>query len=69
MSIETVFLDTNEHGDFLIYYMRAASFERAQQVANASVAAIDLYHQQFKRDTWEQGTKLELLLDLQPLQK
>jgi len=64
VSIESVFLESTEQGDFLIYYMRAASHERAQQVAQASVREIDHYHRAFKRQTWASVEKLELLLDL-----
>jgi hypothetical protein len=34
-------------------------------VASRSVADIDRYHQQFKRETWVSATRLELLLDLE----
>jgi hypothetical protein len=32
-----------------------------------SLHAIDAYHQQFKKDTWESGRRLELLVDLNRL--
>ncbi|AOY90920.1 hypothetical protein BKK79_03135 [Cupriavidus sp. USMAA2-4] len=65
VSIESVFLDSSADGDFLVYYMRAASEAQARQAAQASTAAIDDYHRAFKRDTWAQLTRLELLVDLQ----
>ncbi|MFJ4289364.1 DUF6176 family protein [Cupriavidus sp. NPDC089707] len=64
VSIESVFLDTAPDGDYLVYYMRAASEEQAAEVARHSVAEIDRYHQQFKRDTWAEVRRLELLVDL-----
>ena len=65
VSIESVFLDSRPDGDWLVYYMRADSVARAQQVAQDSVAEIDRYHQAFKRATWDRVERLELLVDLQ----
>ena len=65
VSIESVFLDSTKEGDFLVIYMRAASHERAQQVAAASTAEIDRYHKAFKREAWAEVRSLELLLDLE----
>jgi hypothetical protein len=62
--LETVFLDQNTEGDFLIYLMKAESFERAKEAAQRSVHAIDEYHQKFKKECWESGEKLEMLIDL-----
>ena len=61
---EAAFLDRTPAGDFLIYIMKAESFEKAKEVAEASRHDIDRYHQDFKRDCWEGRTQLELLLDL-----
>ncbi len=63
--LETVFLDQTDAGDFLIYLMKAESFDKAKQAARTSVHEIDEYHQNFKRETWEDGKKLELLIDLE----
>jgi len=65
VSIESVFLDTSAEGDFLVYYMRAASHAQTQAAACRSTAQIDQYHRAFKRDTWAAVRPLELLLDLQ----
>ena len=62
--LETVFLDRTSEGDFLIYLMKAESFERAQEAVKNSVHAIDAYHQNFKKETWLDGEKLEMLVDL-----
>lgn len=61
---ESVYLDTVEGEDFLIYFMRAESLEGARRVSEKSTHPIDAYHQQFKRETWESSKKLEPLLDL-----
>ncbi|EGI76887.1 DUF6176 family protein [Hylemonella gracilis] len=63
--IESVFLDANPLGDYLIYYMRADSLDRATTAALESTAAIDAFHKSFKRETWSEVQKLELLVDLQ----
>ena len=62
--IESVFLDRTEHGDFLIGYMKAESFDKAAEAVRKAVRAIDEYHQQFKRDAWDERSELELLIDI-----
>lgn len=62
--VESVFLDSTPEGDFLIYYMKAESFEQAKSAVEKSVHAIDEYHHQFMRETCTEFTRLELLLDL-----
>ncbi len=65
VTIESVFLERTRDGDFLIYYMRGADLARSRDVAAKSKHDIDHYHQAFKRDAWEGGSELELLLDLE----
>ena len=62
--VEAVFLDQNSEGDFLIYVMKAENFEQAMEVFEKSVHPIDEYHRKFKNETWEEGTPLEMLIDL-----
>lgn len=62
--LETVFLDQSNEGDFLIYLMKAESFSKAREAAQKSVRSIDEFHQNFKRETWEGGKQLEMLVDL-----
>lgn len=62
--LETVFLDQTSDGDFLIYVMKAESFEKVKGTFEKSVHAIDEFHQNFKAETWEDGKKLKLLIDL-----
>lgn len=64
VTVESVFLDSSAQGDFLVYYMRAESVEKAANAAAASVASIDEFHRQFKREVWVEVRKLELLVDL-----
>lgn len=63
--IESVFLDSDEQGDFLVYYMKAHSLEEAHAVVQRSHHPIDSYHQEFKVDTWQSRTVLELLVDFE----
>lgn len=61
---ETAFLDQSTDGDFLIYVMKAESFERSKQAFEKSIHQIDEYHRNFKRECWESAEKLEMLVDL-----
>jgi hypothetical protein len=63
--IESVFLDQTGDGDFLIYYMKAQSIDEASHAALHSHHRIDAYHAEFKRNTWETQTDLELLIDFE----
>ncbi|QSI28107.1 hypothetical protein GNX71_00350 [Variovorax sp. RKNM96] len=65
VTVESVFLESTAQGDFLIYYMRSASHDKARLAAERSTEAIDAYHQAFKSETWAGVERLELLLDLQ----
>ncbi len=62
--LEAAFLDHTSEGDFLIYVMKAESFEKAAQAVSASKHHIDAYHQRFKKATWDTREQLELLVDL-----
>lgn len=62
--LESVFLDRNSEGDFLIYVMKAEDFDKAKNVVEKSTHAIDEYHGNFKRECWEDGKRLETLIDL-----
>lgn len=62
--LECAFLDQTSEGDFLIYVMRAKSFEKVKDSIKKSTHSIDKYHQNFKAETYEDGKKLELLIDL-----
>jgi hypothetical protein len=61
--VECAFLDSHEGGDFLIYFMKAKSFD-VSLPGEESAASISSFHQAFKHDTWESGTKLPCLIDL-----
>jgi pyruvate-formate lyase-activating enzyme len=62
---ECAFLDRTGEGDFLIYLMKAESFAKAREAVQKSIHSIDEFHQNFKRETWDGGKKLELLIDLE----
>jgi len=65
VALESVFLDRNSEGDFLIYYMRALDFAAASEVVKSSEHSIDAFHAQFKEDCWESGQQLRLLVNLE----
>jgi hypothetical protein len=62
--VESYFLDSTPEGDYLIAFMKAESFEKSRRAVEKSPHDIDRYHQQFKRDAWENIEPLELLVDL-----
>jgi hypothetical protein len=63
--IESVFLDKTSEGDFLIYYVKAKDLEDAKKAFQRSTVAIDEYHRQFKKETWDDFNNLEVLVDLE----
>lgn len=63
--LECAFLDQTDEGDFLIYVMKAESFQKAKEAAVRSTHEIDDFHMKFKEETWEDGRKLETLIDLE----
>lgn len=65
--LEAVFLDQNSEGDFLIYVMTAEDFARSKESVEKSIHAIDEFHRNFKKECWETGKKLEMLIDLDRL--
>jgi hypothetical protein len=67
--LEAAFLDQASDGDYLIYIMKAASFEKSREAAAASTHDIDRYHQDVKRSTWEGRKELELLVDLDTIEE
>ncbi len=61
---EAAFLDRTDEADFLIYVMKAESFEKSKEAVATSTHEIDRYHKAFERDTWTNREQLELLVDL-----
>lgn len=64
VTVENFFLVTLDEKDYLIGYTRAESLDRASEVVKESLLEIDAYHQTFKKDTWENRYKTELLVNL-----
>lgn len=62
--LETVFLDQTSEGDFLIYVMKAESFEKVKETFEKSVHPIDEYHRNFMHEIYQSREKLEMLVDL-----
>ena len=67
--VESVFLEHAADGDFLIYYMKAPDLERSFRVVRAPTHPIDAYHRTFKEETWASSEQLELLVDLENLER
>jgi hypothetical protein len=66
VTLESAFLERAGDGDYLVYYMRAHDLQRASGAAGRSTHPIDMYHQAFKQDTWDdRGVTLEVLVDLE----
>ena len=65
VAIESVFLDSNEQGDFLVYYMKAQGLSAAREAAERSSHPIDAYHERFMAQTWESRSSLELLVNFE----
>lgn len=61
---ENYFLFTLNSKNYLIGYMRAESLALASKAVKESLLKIDAYHQQFKKDVWENILKTELVVDL-----
>jgi Family of unknown function (DUF6176) len=64
VKIESWFHLSLDGKDYLLCYMRAESIKKAHEVVQSSPHAIDIYHQQFKKDTWVTGKSARLLVDL-----
>ena len=63
VELESVFLDRQADGLYLIYVMHAADFDRSRSVANTSVAPIELFHRAFAEACWGRRETLEVLID------
>ncbi len=61
--IETVFLESNADGDFLVYYMRVDDAAANRKAAERSTHAIDAYHRSVMQEVVEARQPLELLVD------
>jgi hypothetical protein len=64
VTVENFFLVSMQEKDYLIGYMRAGSIEKAHEVVKSSLMEIDVFHQQFKKDTWGRVIGAELLVNL-----
>jgi len=65
--VESVFLDRVAGYDVLVYYVKARDAAAAARAVRGSQHDVDAYHAAFKRDTWDERTPLELLVDFENL--
>jgi L-rhamnose mutarotase len=63
IALESVFLEENEEGAALIYYLRAPDLKKAREASRASKHPLDLYHQQVMKQVAASGKQLECLFD------
>lgn len=61
--IETVFLESNADGDFLVYYMRVDDADANRRAVERSTHAIDVYHRSMMQEVVESRHLLEPLVD------
>ena len=61
--VESVFLEQIGGESYLIYYMKAESFEKSRNVSKNSTLAIDQYHKECKTKYLKEKKVLELLMD------
>ena len=62
---EAVFWDKQGEENYLIMVVKYESDQKLDEAVKKSQHAIDQYHRQFKKDTWETRTALETVLDLE----
>ncbi len=62
--IESVFLDTVDGNDYLLYYMKAECVKAAQEIFLKSESPHDQYHLEFLRAVVDSSSKPELLIDM-----
>ncbi len=60
---EAAFLEETSEGHYLIYVMKAKSFEEARRIADQSELSIDHYHREFIKDCWGERSRPSLLID------
>lgn len=68
--VEALFLDSNESGDFIIFYHKAENIDQALEYFFKSDKPIDVHKQRFIKDAWERYDRLEFLFEAEvPKQK
>lgn len=63
ITIESIFLNREPDGDYLLLYQRAASLVKASEVFIASELPLDVETKQFILDGWESVQLLDVLFD------
>jgi hypothetical protein len=62
VTIEAAFLDKQSDGYYLMYFMQSEDFKKSQDVTNASISPVEIFHREFKKSCWESATSLEELI-------
>jgi hypothetical protein len=61
--VESVFFESTETGDFLVYYMRTEDEEQSRRAVESSTHAIDAYHRDFMNAVVAERLPLVMLAD------
>ncbi len=69
MTIETMFLERHDDGDYLYYYAKARDLAHANQVNMQATDALTLEIREFVVETWDHIVSPEPLLDLDLIQE
>lgn len=67
VAVESVFLDRQGEEDYLIYYMKAKSIQKAREVALNSSLDIDKYHKKCFKEYCEDRIEIKSLIDFERL--
>jgi hypothetical protein len=60
---EAAFLDEiSENEAYIIYVMQINDLEQSKKAVSESIAPIDAYHKNFKKETWGERKELETLI-------
>lgn len=69
MVVESMFLERSEEADYLIFYTRAESLEKANQMMQSSRNQVDIEALEIIQKTWESVQPLEILFDVDRIEK
>lgn len=69
MVVESMFLERGADADYLIFYTRAESLQKANEMMLKSTNPVDQEALAMMQKTWDSGQALELLFDADRIEK
>jgi hypothetical protein len=69
MVVESMFLERGEEADYLIFYTRAESLQKANEMMLKSNNPVDKAALEMMQETWESCQVLETLFDVDRIEK